>query len=227
MGRFVNPDNPEVVLASQTTITDKNLYAYCDNNPVVRKDSGGVFWLTAIGIGFAAGIIGQYVGDVVGNVRRGETGLDIFAPTSSIQDYFASGVGGAIAAIPNLSLGGTMLAGSVGNVASDAIKGNIKSASDVLESAAWGAGANMVGYIAAKGVAYAKTLQIEDMTRAAQKNYLNTNVYHSIQANINMNYHSYMSNNRKGKMQIVESSLVGFKEGIYSTVTSTIAGFFR
>ena len=28
-------------MAYQTTLTDKNLYAYCDNNPVVRKDAGG------------------------------------------------------------------------------------------------------------------------------------------------------------------------------------------
>lgn len=29
---------------------DKNIYAYCDNNPVSRKDSGGTCWeLVAIG----------------------------------------------------------------------------------------------------------------------------------------------------------------------------------
>ena len=39
-----------MVLASQTTLTDKNLYAYCDNNPVVRKDTGGAFWETAIDV---------------------------------------------------------------------------------------------------------------------------------------------------------------------------------
>ena len=44
VGRFLGPDNPEVVLASQTTITDKNLYAYCDNNPVMRVDGQGNFW---------------------------------------------------------------------------------------------------------------------------------------------------------------------------------------
>lgn len=29
------------------SLTDKNLYAYCDNNPVMRVDYGGEFWETA------------------------------------------------------------------------------------------------------------------------------------------------------------------------------------
>ena len=36
IGQFINADNIELVLASQTILTDKNLYAYCDNNPVKR-----------------------------------------------------------------------------------------------------------------------------------------------------------------------------------------------
>lgn len=31
-------------------LTDKNLFAYCDNNPVVRKDSGGAFWETVFDV---------------------------------------------------------------------------------------------------------------------------------------------------------------------------------
>lgn len=31
-------------------LTDKNLYAYCDNNPVVRVDRGGQFWETVFDI---------------------------------------------------------------------------------------------------------------------------------------------------------------------------------
>ena len=30
-------------------LTDKNLYAYCDNNPVIRADHGGDFWNVVIG----------------------------------------------------------------------------------------------------------------------------------------------------------------------------------
>ena len=37
-------DNIETVTASPMSLTDKNLYAYCDNNPVMRVDKGGEFW---------------------------------------------------------------------------------------------------------------------------------------------------------------------------------------
>lgn len=45
-GRFINMDDTGVVTASPTVMTDKNLYSYCDNNPVMRKDNGGEFWDT-------------------------------------------------------------------------------------------------------------------------------------------------------------------------------------
>ena len=35
-----------MVLITQTTLTDKNLYAYCDNNPITRIDKSGCAWET-------------------------------------------------------------------------------------------------------------------------------------------------------------------------------------
>ena len=45
-GRFISPDNWEVTMLTLGCLTDKNLYAYCDNNPVMRVDQGGQFWET-------------------------------------------------------------------------------------------------------------------------------------------------------------------------------------
>ncbi len=42
--RFVNCDAIDVLNASPLNFVDKNLYAYCDNNPVVRIDVGGQIW---------------------------------------------------------------------------------------------------------------------------------------------------------------------------------------
>ena len=57
VGRFLNADAVGVLTASPTALTDKNLYAYCDNNPVMRKDVGGAFWDTALDIvSFGAGL---------------------------------------------------------------------------------------------------------------------------------------------------------------------------
>ena len=53
--RFINPDNT-AVFDVQDDLYDKNLYAYCDNNPVVRYDISGCFWkeLFTAGITIAA-----------------------------------------------------------------------------------------------------------------------------------------------------------------------------
>lgn len=42
--RFVSPDAVSTLSASPLALTDKNLFAYCDNNPIMRKDDGGAFW---------------------------------------------------------------------------------------------------------------------------------------------------------------------------------------
>ena len=149
VGRFISPDSADV-LEVQSDLYDKNLYAYCDNNPVMRKDETGDVWIAAVAMGVCMGAVGQYVSDVIGNITSGATGLDIFAITSSKRDYLASAIGGGIAAIPGLNLAGTAAVGALGNIVSDSIKGNIKSGKDVISSAAWGAGANSIGYAATK-----------------------------------------------------------------------------
>ncbi len=44
IGRFISADTTDVLTVSTTALTDKNLYAYCDNNPVVRRDESGAIW---------------------------------------------------------------------------------------------------------------------------------------------------------------------------------------
>ena len=44
--RFINADTDQVITESIGTISDRNLYTYCDNNPVHRVDSFGSFWDT-------------------------------------------------------------------------------------------------------------------------------------------------------------------------------------
>ena len=42
-GRFVNADDVEFVGGSPIILTDRNLYAYCENNPIHKKDGQGQF----------------------------------------------------------------------------------------------------------------------------------------------------------------------------------------
>ena len=42
--RLMSADTSDVLTATPMALTDKNLYAYCDNNPIMRRDDGGEFW---------------------------------------------------------------------------------------------------------------------------------------------------------------------------------------
>lgn len=50
-GRFINADDVGTVTATLDDLTDKNLFAYCDNNPINRADSSGYIWETILDIG--------------------------------------------------------------------------------------------------------------------------------------------------------------------------------
>ena len=55
-GRFVSADDVEVLKTTPTALTDKNLYSYCDNNPIGRKDGTGAVWETVfdvVSLGFS------------------------------------------------------------------------------------------------------------------------------------------------------------------------------
>jgi len=102
-GRFISPDTTDILTATPMALTDKNLFAYCDNNPVMRMDIGGEFWNWLIGaaVGDVSGLIGQVVSDIVTSVVNNEITI------SSWETYAGSVIGGA--------LGGAVLGGT-GNV---------------------------------------------------------------------------------------------------------------
>ena len=77
--RFISADNSDVLTATPDALTDKNLYAYCDNNPVMRVDYGGEFWHIVVGaaIGALIGGVSSIVGQIVsgGEVNWAEVGI--------------------------------------------------------------------------------------------------------------------------------------------------------
>lgn len=58
LGRMMSADSLSVLGMSKTTLNDKNLYNYCDGNPVGRVDESGNFWVGAI----FGGVIGCVAG---------------------------------------------------------------------------------------------------------------------------------------------------------------------
>ena len=99
--RFINTDTSAVITATPTSLTDKNLYTYCDNNPVTRADNGGEFWHIIVGAAIGALISG--VVKAVSNVAEGKSITDGLATAvisgAASGALAATGVGvvGAIA----------------------------------------------------------------------------------------------------------------------------------
>ena len=89
IGRFINADS--YASTDATGLLSTNMFAYCENDPVNRSDPDGELWAQ-----FAVGIASQYLGDVLGNIASGKTGLDMFKPTSSVGEYIASGISSMI-----------------------------------------------------------------------------------------------------------------------------------
>ena len=73
IGRFINADSPNFALANPYSngITDKNYFAYCDNNPISRSDDGGALW--------AEVAIGAVIGGVFGGISAAITGGNVLA----------------------------------------------------------------------------------------------------------------------------------------------------
>ena len=110
--RFTSPDTTDVLGASPMELTNKNLYAYCDNNPISREDEDGDIWNIVIGaaVGAVAGLVGQILSDVVTSVLNNEK-----LTFSNWQTYAGAILGGAI--------GGAVL-GATGNIGlSNAVTG--------------------------------------------------------------------------------------------------------
>ena len=221
-GRFINADS----LIDSRGVHTQNVFAYCGNNPISNVDDDGQFW-GAIAIGFAIGIVGQYIADVHANISSGVTGIGILKPRSRLLDYVASGVGGAIAAIPGLSYVGTVAVGAIGSVVTDSLKGNIHSAADLGNSLWRGGVANTMGYIVSRGLATVKVKQIDDLSRSAKKIFIRDNIYNgSPQGMVNANLHTYDSLTKIERIHLVESKLAVFRSGLYSTITSTCISIF-
>lgn len=107
VGRFISADTTDV-LGVDADLYDKNLYAYCDNNPAMRSDTDGECWCVVGAIG------AQYVGDIFANIADGATGADIFRIRSTVGEYIAAGV---TALIP----GSDIAMNLVKNIATEAI----------------------------------------------------------------------------------------------------------
>ena len=158
--RFISADDVSLLSASPMALTDKNLYAYCDNNPVMRRDTEGEFWTIAsgavIGAVISAGIeLGMQIatGEKIDLVNIGLAALGGAAGGA----LAATGLGYMGQAVGNAAISG------VSEVISQVKSGNTNLGSIALNAgtmAAVGAASVVIGGkgIKAKGTAYRNSL---------------------------------------------------------------------
>ena len=72
-------------------LDEKNLYAYCDDNPITRSDSGGQLWHKLVEIA-AGAVIGAALNVVTGGIAATVTGQKY-----TLKDMMAAAAAGAIA----------------------------------------------------------------------------------------------------------------------------------
>ena len=90
IGRFICADEVDVVSVSPDSANyDKNLFAYCDNNPVVRVDSSGYIWHIVGGAAFGSLFAG--IMTIGSNLLSGESVTKGLA--TSMVAGAASGIG--------------------------------------------------------------------------------------------------------------------------------------
>ena len=107
IGRFISPDSVSY-LGANGGFVSYNLFAYCENDPVNKKDDGGKLPHIIIGaiVGGVGGLIGQAFGDIVNYIEYGSWDI-------TFAKYFGAFVGGAAGGAVLAATGNTGLSGAV------------------------------------------------------------------------------------------------------------------
>ena len=127
IGRWLNADIPDVLTVTPNALTDKNLFAYCDNNPVVRSDYGGEFWNVVIGavIGGAVSLVSSIVSEAIeGDFTWKDVGQIAISTAIGVAE------GAAIAACPAASVAISAVASAADTAINGIIDGD--SAGEVI-----------------------------------------------------------------------------------------------
>ena len=119
VGRFISADAFAVLGATPMDVTDKNLFAYCDNNPVMRIDNGGEFWHILAGaiIGSVSNLISAAVAQMT---EPDELGLFDLAQVL-VSSVIGGAEGACTAALPAGKVVFSTVFGAVDSIASDLI----------------------------------------------------------------------------------------------------------
>ena len=94
-GRFLSADSYDVITITPMDLTDKNLFAYCDNNPITRIDEDGEFWNV---------VAGAVVGGLVTGISELAMGTSCKKITFWTSVAFGAAEGALTALFPSASI---------------------------------------------------------------------------------------------------------------------------
>ncbi len=89
--RFISADSMDVLTVETTAVNCKNLFSYCENNPVIARDSTGAFWDTLFDV---ASLVVSVV-DVFRNPTNPEAWAGLVGDAVDLCP-FVTGVGEAV-----------------------------------------------------------------------------------------------------------------------------------
>jgi len=145
IGRFINADT---FATTGQGLLGNNMFAYCQNNPVIYYDSEGHFLCTAVGA------IGGALSGAIWGLIEGKSGVELEA---SIMSGAASGAVTGLAGDVLLLTGGTTavvavtmaaagaFGAAIGNTVETQVTGIEKTSSEKLSDILWGAGFGALG----------------------------------------------------------------------------------
>ena len=90
IGRFINADG---VLAGVGSIQGNNVFAYCDNNPIMRVDHGGQFWDYVLDVGFVIWSVADVIDDPSDGKNWAALAVDV---VFAVAPFVPSGAGQVI-----------------------------------------------------------------------------------------------------------------------------------
>ena len=131
VGRFISSDDAGIVMTDPTSFYDKNLYAYCDNNPVNRSDNNGYFWHVVIGA--VIGAIFEFGSQVIANEGIKDINLGKIAVAAVV---------GGVTALTGVTLGAII--SGIGNGVMEIMSG-IEDLVKIGTSMIVGVGASLIG----------------------------------------------------------------------------------
>lgn len=109
--RFISADNYELIPQLSQTLGQLNMYAYCNNNPILFTDENGEGLLTTILVGIVVVLIAGLDGGISASLSGGDFG----------KGFLAGAAGGLVGYLVSLIPGLGSLGPYLGRLASSAI----------------------------------------------------------------------------------------------------------